>query len=119
MDNSVDDFWRMIWEQKSPTIVMLTKVFEGKVNRHISMCIVNVKYTPIIMLQKKCEEYWPRSLSEPFVPSPKSSLVVELKSSSQFPEFVVRNMFLKQVSTLIYITSNKYFYIAANKEYLR
>ncbi len=31
MENSIDDFWRMIWEQKSPTIVMLTKVFEGKV----------------------------------------------------------------------------------------
>ena len=101
MDNSVDDFWRMIWEQKSPTIVMLTKVFEGKVKKLISMCIINVKYTPIIMLQKKCEEYWPRSLSEPFVPSPKSSLVVDLKSSSQFPEFVVRNM----------ISAGKYSYI--------
>ncbi len=32
METSVDDFWRMIWEQKSPAIVMLTKVFEGKVN---------------------------------------------------------------------------------------
>ncbi len=32
-ENSVDDFWRMIWEQKSPTIVMLTKVFEGKVSQ--------------------------------------------------------------------------------------
>ncbi len=53
------------------------------------------------MLQKKCEEYWPRSLSEPFVPSPKSSLVVKLKSSSQFPEFVVRKMIINEASTLI------------------
>ncbi len=44
MDNSVDDFWRMIWEQKSPTIVMLTKLFEGKVKKLSSICIVNVKY---------------------------------------------------------------------------
>ncbi len=36
-ENSLDDFWRMIWEQKSPTIVMLTKVFEGKV------CITNFR----------------------------------------------------------------------------
>ena len=31
MKNSVEDFWRMIWEQCIPTIVMLTRVFEGKV----------------------------------------------------------------------------------------
>ena len=31
-ENSVEDFWRMIWEKKIPTIVMLTKVYEGKVS---------------------------------------------------------------------------------------
>ena len=30
-DNSVDDFWRMIWEHRVPTIVMLTRIFEGRV----------------------------------------------------------------------------------------
>ena len=30
-DNSVEDFWRMIWEQRIPTIVMLTRIFEGRV----------------------------------------------------------------------------------------
>ena len=30
-DNSVEDFWRMIWEERIPTIVMLTRIFEGKV----------------------------------------------------------------------------------------
>ena len=30
-DNSVEDFWRMIWEQRVPTIVMLTRIFEGRV----------------------------------------------------------------------------------------
>ena len=29
--NSVEDFWRMMWEQQIPTIVMLTRVFEGRV----------------------------------------------------------------------------------------
>ena len=32
-ENSVEDFWRMIWEKNIPTIVMLTKVYEGKVSR--------------------------------------------------------------------------------------
>jgi protein tyrosine phosphatase len=31
MPKTVSDFWRMIWEKKLPTIVMLTRVFEGKV----------------------------------------------------------------------------------------
>ena len=31
MPKTVGDFWRMIWEKELPTIVMLTRVFEGKV----------------------------------------------------------------------------------------
>ena len=31
MPNTASDFWRMIWEKKLPTVVMLTRVFEGRV----------------------------------------------------------------------------------------
>ncbi len=31
-EKTVEDFWRMLWEQKVPTVVMLTKLFEGKVS---------------------------------------------------------------------------------------
>ena len=31
MPNTVDDFWRMIWEKKLPTVVMFTRCFEGRV----------------------------------------------------------------------------------------
>ena len=31
-DNSVEDFWRMIWELRIPTVVMLTRIFEGRVS---------------------------------------------------------------------------------------
>jgi hypothetical protein len=36
MPKTGSDFWRMIWEKKLPTIVMLTRVFEGRV------CSINV-----------------------------------------------------------------------------
>ena len=31
MPNTVVDFWRIIWEKKLPTVVMLTRCFEGRV----------------------------------------------------------------------------------------
>ncbi len=31
-DNSLEDFWRMIWEGRIPTLVMLTRIFEGRVS---------------------------------------------------------------------------------------
>ena len=34
-DETISDFWEMVWEQKSPVIVMLTKVEEkGKVSMY-------------------------------------------------------------------------------------
>ena len=35
-ENSVEDFWRMIWERCVPTLVMLTRVYEGRVSGHSS-----------------------------------------------------------------------------------
>ena len=29
LETTVDDFWRMVWEQKLPTIVMLTRLIEA------------------------------------------------------------------------------------------
>jgi protein tyrosine phosphatase len=42
-DNSIEGFWRMIWEQRVPTVIMLTRIFEGRVSQTIHDCITESK----------------------------------------------------------------------------
>lgn len=44
LPNTIVDFWRMMWDQKLPTIVMLTELIEGG--------------------KVKCERYWPEHVNE-------------------------------------------------------
>lgn len=50
------------------------------------------------MLQKKCEQYWPEKMETPFIPSPESSFEIKLGSTHQFPDCVVRNLEVNNVS---------------------
>ena len=37
IQNTIEDFWEMVWEQKSPMIIMLTRLVEGtKVRKSVS-----------------------------------------------------------------------------------
>ncbi|XP_053398119.1 receptor-type tyrosine-protein phosphatase beta-like [Mercenaria mercenaria] len=66
MQATVDDFWRMIWEQNVDTIVMLTKLMEKR--RH------------------KCDKYWP-DLGEPAF---YGDLVVSLQSESNLSDYTIK-----------------------------
>ena len=45
MPNTFDDFWRMVWEQNSSTIVMLTQLTEkGRVMTSQSSCCMEDDY---------------------------------------------------------------------------
>jgi hypothetical protein len=63
---SIGDFWRMVWQQKSTVIVMLTGLFDG--NRvckfshkyvffffHRLICLIET-----LCLQQKAHQYWPK-----------------------------------------------------------
>ncbi|XP_077440770.1 receptor-type tyrosine-protein phosphatase C isoform X2 [Vanacampus margaritifer] len=68
-EETVCDFWRMIWEQRSSVIVMVTRCEEGNKN--------------------KCVQYWP-SLdreTEMF-----EEFVVKLTSEDHYPDYVIRHI---------------------------
>ncbi|XP_053545324.1 receptor-type tyrosine-protein phosphatase beta [Bombina bombina] len=65
LPQTVNDFWRMIWEKNIRTIVMLTRCIEtGKL---------------------KCEEYWPSNNSKIC-----GDLIVHLRSEEVFPNWTIR-----------------------------
>ncbi|TSK20272.1 Receptor-type tyrosine-protein phosphatase eta [Bagarius yarrelli] len=72
LPSTVNDFWRMVWEQKSSVIVMLTNCTEGK--------------------KIKCEHYWPLD----YKPCLYGNLWVTIQSEQKescwtLREFVIKN----------------------------
>ncbi|XP_064386521.1 uncharacterized protein LOC135335055 isoform X2 [Halichondria panicea] len=73
LPNTLEDFWKMIMENKLRTIVMLTRCFEER---------------------KKCECYWPLKDNQPLEMG--CGIVVSLTSMVAFPDFTVRRMKVDQ-----------------------
>ncbi|XP_067219435.1 receptor-type tyrosine-protein phosphatase F isoform X4 [Chanodichthys erythropterus] len=49
LPETLSDFWRMVWEQRASTIVMMTRLEEKS----------RSKYTTVQMFGVKCDQYWP------------------------------------------------------------
>ena len=68
--NTLVDFWWLIWQEKSPIIVMITNVIEeGKV---------------------KCQQYWPDSDTKDYGP-----FSVTLSDEQVLTDYTVRKMHVK------------------------
>ncbi|XP_078286526.1 receptor-type tyrosine-protein phosphatase H-like [Rhinoraja longicauda] len=72
LPNTVEDFWRMVWEQKTKVIVMLTNCVE--LNR------------------VKCEHYWPKNLASCLY----GDFAVNIISEEILPEWTVRKFNVKK-----------------------
>ncbi|PIK52742.1 putative tyrosine-protein phosphatase 99A-like [Apostichopus japonicus] len=71
LKNTIEDFWRMVWEQKCHVIVMITKLEERG--------------------RRKCERYWPpKGMAERF-----RDIEVSLDGKEKFCTYVLRTFHLK------------------------
>ncbi|KAJ8040692.1 Receptor-type tyrosine-protein phosphatase alpha [Holothuria leucospilota] len=66
-EETVEDFWRMIWEQNTKTIIMLTKCFESG--------------------RDKCFQYWPDGGEVSY-----GKFTVCLDSTLECPDYVIRQL---------------------------
>ena len=74
LPDTVADFWRLVWEQNSRTLIMLTNVQErGKT---------------------KCEVYWPREVGSSTVFGP---VEVTLSDFTQLADYTIRCFSLHKV----------------------
>ncbi|CAI8036774.1 Receptor-type tyrosine-protein phosphatase S, partial [Geodia barretti] len=76
LNETIDHFWRMVWEYEIEAIVMLTKCVE--------------------MTREKSAQYWPESLSE--IITPGDRLSVTLSSSTPYAEYHVRKLLVKHLT---------------------
>ena len=81
MDNTVSDFWRMVWQEQSGTVVMLTKTFD--------------------YIRVMCAHYWPPSLNreEMF-----ADIGVTLCEESKYASFVRRRIRLVRNGEVRHVT---------------
>ncbi|XP_047376625.1 receptor-type tyrosine-protein phosphatase C isoform X2 [Sciurus carolinensis] len=68
-DETLDDFWRMIWEQKATVIVMVTRCEEGNRN--------------------KCAEYWP-SMEEGMRAF--GDVIVKIYEHKRCPDYIIQKL---------------------------
>lgn len=71
LDCTIDDFWRMIWEQQVPIVVMLTKEKEKE--------------------KKKCARYWPDDNDPVFY----GDILVQRRSESVLGDYIIRVLDVK------------------------
>ncbi|TSW35257.1 Receptor-type tyrosine-protein phosphatase C [Bagarius yarrelli] len=70
-EETVGDFWTMIWEQKTSIIVMVTRCEEGNKN--------------------KCSQYWPSLERETEI---YNDMVVKIKGEEKCPDYIIRHLTL-------------------------
>jgi len=74
LPKTVEDFWRMVWQERAPSIVMITNLEEGG--------------------KTKCEQYWPDSATESFGP-----FQVSITEQQILADYTIRKLTVKVCSS--------------------
>ncbi|ELU06625.1 hypothetical protein CAPTEDRAFT_168672 [Capitella teleta] len=91
MSNTVEDFWRMVWHEKAPIIVMITKLREkNRVRQSSSHATVSSFFSST--LKSKCESYIPENYSV------FGDFEVIVRSISDKDGFILRQLSLKYLN---------------------
>ena len=72
------------------TVIMLTRVFEGKVKSHYPI-MPDLSSCVYCFLQKKCQQYYPVNIDETYTPCNGSGFTVVLTKSVLLPSENVSN----------------------------
>jgi len=84
---SVNDFWKMIWEQEVPVIVMVTNLIERS--------------------KKKCHQYWPSSVTQKY-----GDIEVTIMLSDTFSDYVIRKFSIKKTNSKEKREVHQYHYLS-------
>ena len=110
---TLGDFWRLIWEEDSRTIVMLTNTQEkGQVccesNLSVSLCFLVyfsdvclsvLIHSSLSLLQTKCESYWPTECDRPVSYGP---VEVTMTDVIRLADYTIRNFSIIKVRLIIH-----------------
>jgi len=78
---TIADFWRMIWEQNTHIVVMVTNCREG--------------------MDEKCQQYWS---DDPAVPFEVENHIITLNRVTWQPDFTVRELTVTHLTPFFYRT---------------
>ena len=78
LPKTVVDFWRLVWQEKPPTIVMVTNLKEGT--------------------RIKCQQYWPESGSKSFGP-----FQVTISDHQTLADYTTRSLLVQVCMSFVYV----------------
>lgn len=101
LQHTMEDFWRMIWEWRSCSIVMLTELEErgqvggcalkkGAKTLVLSSCLYLVEHSnpdQVHLLQEKCAQYWPSDGTVVY-----GDTSIEIKREEENESYTVRDL---------------------------